>query len=188
MPVHPYKTASTPQGRILQAIGDLQREVRQIREARAGGIQRASSLGNPGLTNSSATTPQTLASVDLNIPSGDSLLLVWWFFANLQVSVNTTTVRVIFQEPTDIPDATDYLLVDSTNAASSEQAKSAFVLDTTPSQSSGSAGGARLHQTMQVIPSGLVTAGDRTYSLKAYRQAGAGTWTATGVNLIVAVV
>lgn len=71
MSIHPSVQPTTPQGQVYDRIGDLAREVRNHRRARANQPQHGYASGSATLV--SALYPgQTVCSVDLNVPSTDS--------------------------------------------------------------------------------------------------------------------
>lgn len=180
MSVHPLVLPTSPEGSVWDAVSDLRREGRATREGRAAQVQRAASVGNPGQVASGATGLTTLATCALNVPSTDSLIEYFFFITDLHVSVGTTTVEIDLLETTDLPLGQG--LLTATNTGLSE----ALPSFTPNAATAGQVWSTNLPTTLTLKP-GSYTAGDKTYQLCARRVAGAGTWTATGVSLWMAI-
>jgi hypothetical protein len=163
--IHPGQLTANPQQALWNAIGDLRREVRQLRENRVTAIQRASVYTVGPVGPYSATT--TVGQLTFNLPDINSrVLFIPW--VNATMSNNTSTWGISMKD--DVDQTTPVILQTNTNNASA--------LGYVPSTAPGSLWSFYGVEMNVFIP----TPGDHTFTLAVTRTAGTATLTVNNVR------
>lgn len=182
MAIHPRYQPQSPERRQWEAIADLRREIRQIREGRADGLQRATVESLPAQAGIN-TTPFTLVSATVNIPTEQNRVIMFGS-ATFTQSNALSEWGLYYRDDVDITSPRAIEIITNSSGGFS-------LFPKTPSVTSGpsTTGSAALfinpyHPATLDAP----TPGEHVWSLQALRTAGAATLTVSDVRLWVAVV
>lgn len=165
MSIHPAQQPANKEQALWNAVGDLRREVRQLRESRVAAIQRASDFTVGPIGPFSSTT--TLATLTFNLPDHDSRVFFLPWFKGTQ-SNNTSSWTMTLKD--DVDQTTPFVLNTVTNTTAAE--------DYYPAAASSSP------LSFYSVASGVFipTTGDHTFTLACARSAGTATLTVANVR------
>lgn len=174
MGIWPRWVAQDPQERTLDRVANLERGLASSkRNQQAAGVQTGKSTNQPGVAGATSTfaAPSVLASVTVNLPASDSLVMLNYFVGTAKVSVGTTSITIGFAFDASAPST----LWSNSNTGALSVANQ----PTMPAFYSQYP----VPIILNAVPGMGLTAGDHTFTLVAYRSAGAGTITAQTASL-----
>ena len=165
MSIHPGKLPTSREEALWNAVGDLRREIRDLRQNRVAAIQRDATFTVGPVGPYSGTT--TVAQLTFNLPdiTSRALFIPW---VNATMSNNTSTWGISMKD--DVDQTTPVILETNTNNATP--------LGYVPSTAPGSMWSFYGVEMNVFIP----TPGDHTFTLAVTRTAGTATLTVNNVR------
>lgn len=179
--IWPRRIAATPQEIQSDKIGDLEREIRQLKAAQANQLQRGRAVNFAGV--SGVTTNVDLGcSVTVDIPTTDSNV-IYFFRGGIQPTTSTTQGSLYIREGSN-----DFILYSYTGVG---LAYTDQFLDVQNAATINAIGGSVAHHAVPALfyrQGRPASVGTKTFSLRGERTAGAGTVAFTDLELWMAVV